>query len=109
MDNEMKEPKVLSVTEGIARGDSRVFSVVMDGPCGEDLSVVAAARDPKSGDAIPAAGSQHPDDAELIARPPLIYPIGTRVKDGARLTARSNFCNVRVRYVKSAAADGEAG
>jgi hypothetical protein len=92
---------VLKVMEGV-RGPAaagRIFSVVLSGPA-DDLAIVATARDPKSGLAIPAEGSAHPDEPALVARPPLIFPVGRRDKQGgALLAARSNFYNVRIPYV----------
>ena len=134
--------RVLRVAEGQARTADdgtpcRIFSVVLSRPAGEDLGVVAAARDPGVGKTaepgnrntepgktettsvpgsrfqvpgsspchIPAPGEPHPTLNGYAARPPLIFSVGIRSKDGAMLAACSNFYNVRVRYEQKETAE----
>lgn len=94
-------PQVLKVAEGLRTPAStdRTFSVVTSRPV-DDLAIVAAAVDPRSGLGIPPAGQEHPQNRSLVARPPMIYPVGLRAAGGAMLACRSSFYNVRVPYVK---------
>ncbi len=88
-----------SPTAGSNRAQ-RIFSVVLSAPCDDDdLAVVATAQDPIKGTAIPEPGSTHPRDDNLVARPPKIYPVGLRMKDGAMVADSSCFYNLRVPYV----------
>ncbi len=95
---------VLRVREGlpaVRQGPadySRSFCVVLD-RLTEDLAVVASAADPETGTRIPRPGEGHPGNAEYAARPPMIFPVGVREKDGPMIASRSRLYNVRVRYV----------
>ena len=96
------EAAILSVREGQRlRGAAvRLFSVVT--AAGGDAAAVAAAADPRSGLAVPTPGSPHPDDDGLVARPPMIYPVGFRdAVSGLRVAGGDRFFNVRVRYVQA--------
>lgn len=95
--------RVLRVIEGPAQANgSRTFSVYLSAVLSADvadLAVVAAAVDPRTKVAIPAAGSPHPTRPGLIARPPMIYDVALRDHGGGILSPRSRFYNVSVRYV----------
>lgn len=93
-----EKPTVVRVLEGPAHRSCRTFSVVLSAPTG-DLSIVAGAVDP-AGTAIPSAGQVHPLDESLVARPPMIYPVGLRDAGGVVLKRPGRFFNVRVPYVK---------
>jgi hypothetical protein len=88
--------EVLRVLEGEAGPAAdgtpcRVFAVTLNRCAREDLGVVAAA--------VPTPGSPHPSLPGYVARPPEIFCVGLRAKDGGAMLARAtNFYNVRVRY-----------
>ena len=85
----------------------RIFSVVLsrppeDGERDTAEALVAAATDPETGQTIPAAGSEHPEYPGWTARPPWVYAVGLREKEGGAILAnRSCFYNVRVKYEKA--------